>query len=271
MDTPCPAPPTASLEADGALLLQAVREAGALALGYFGHQPEARLKPDGTQVSEADLAADAALKAHLLGARPAYGWLSEETPDDLDRLGRTSVWIVDPIDGTRAFLKEKPEWTVSAALVEHGRPVLAAVFNPARDELFSATKGQGARLNGEPIHVSDRDDIAGSRLVVSRSLLRRDVWDRPWPELETIWVNSIAYRLSLIAAGRCDGTLSLSAKSDWDLAAAHLLVHEAGGVITTRNGGEIFYNGAVPEHDSVVAAGPKLHKALLERTRAVSW
>ena len=105
---------------------------------------------------------------------------------------------------------------------------------------------------------------------MSRGLLRRDFWDRPWPQLERLWVNSIAYRLSLIAAGRCDGTLSLSRKSDWDLAAAHLLVHEAGGRVTTRRGAEITYNGAVPEHDSVVAAGPGLHAALVERTRAIA-
>lgn len=262
------APQATTLDADLALLIEAVRDAGALALSYFGRQPEACLKPDGTQVSDADLAVDAALRARLTGARPAYGWLSEETADDGRRLETPRVWIVDPIDGTRAFLKERPEWTVAAALVEHGRPVLAAVYNPPKDEFFRAARGAGAHLNDRPIQVSDREDLAGCRLFASRGLLRRDIWEQPWPELETVWVNSIAYRLALVAAGRGEGTLSLSRKSDWDLAAADLLVHEAGGAVTTRAGEALTYNRPRPEHDSVVAAGAKLHPALLERTRS---
>ncbi|MGI9382473.1 MAG: inositol monophosphatase family protein [Methyloligellaceae bacterium] len=272
METPRSEPPTApqatTHDADLALLIEAVRDAGALALSYFGQGPEARLKPDGTQVSDADLAVDAELKSRLTGARPAYGWLSEETADDGRRLETPRVWIVDPIDGTRAFLKEHPEWTVAAALVEHGQPVLAAVYNPPKDEFFWAARGAGAHLNDRRIHVSDRSELAGCRLFAARNLFRRDIWQEPWPEVETVWVNSIAYRLALVAAGRGEGTLSLSRKSDWDLAAADLLVHEAGGIVTTRAGEALTYNRPRPEHDSVVAAGPLLHPAVIERTRS---
>lgn len=262
------APQPATHDADLALLIEAVREAGALALSYFGRGPAVQLKPDGTQVSDADLAVDADLKSRLTGARPAYGWLSEETPDDGSRLEASCVWMVDPIDGTRAFLKERPEWTIAAALVEQGRPVLAAVYNPAKDEFFWAARGAGAHLNDRPIRVSDRAELAGARLFTSSGLLRRDIWQEPWPEVETVWVNSIAYRLALVAAGRGEATLSLSRKSDWDIAAADLLVHEAGGMVTTRRGEALTYNRPRPEHDSIVAAGPKLHAALIERTRS---
>src|SRR5262245_29517781 len=125
-----------SLKEDFALLKQAVTEAGSLALDYFGKELKASRKFDGSEVSEADLAVDAALKQKLLEGRPTYGWLSEESEDDQSRLARRAVWMVDPIDGTNAFLRNVPEWTVSAALVEDGLPVIGMVFNPASDEFF---------------------------------------------------------------------------------------------------------------------------------------
>ena len=131
----------AGLDADRNQLMSAVREAGALALRYFGNAPRSQIKSDGTSVSEADFAVDALLKERLAGAGRQYGWLSEESEDDLIRLDQSRIWVVDPIDGTRAFLKNKPEWTISAALVENGRSLLAAVFNPATEEFFHAARG----------------------------------------------------------------------------------------------------------------------------------
>lgn len=267
MNTPIqPASPSA-LESDLALLIDAVREAGALALTFFGNAPHSEIKPDGTAVSEADLAVDALLKARLLqGSRNAYGWLSEESEDTLERLNHTRVWIVDPIDGTRAFLKGKPEWTISAALVEDGRSLLAAVFNPAVNEFYHAARGGGAFLNGARMKVCEPVKLEGCRLAASATLFRPGRWDRPWPEIETVWVNSIAYRLALVAAGKCDGTISLSGKNDWDVAAAHLLVEEACGIITTHDAQPLVYNRENTRHSSIVSAGPALHAALIERT-----
>jgi myo-inositol-1(or 4)-monophosphatase len=256
----------AGLHGDLDQLLSAVREAGALTMSFFGKSPRSKLKADGTSVSEADLAADALLKERLLDANSAYGWLSEESEDDLSRLKKSRVWIVDPIDGTRAFLKGKPEWTICAALVEDGQTLLAAVYNPATEEFFHAVHGGGAFLNDTRITVREPVDLEGCCLAASASQLRSRQWAIPWPELETLWVNSIAYRLALVAAGKCDGTVSLSGKSDWDIAAAHLLVHEAGGIVTTHDASPLVYNLENPRHSSVVSAGPALHKELIART-----
>lgn len=246
-------------------LLSAVREAGALALSYFGKDPRTEIKPDGTSVSEADYAADALLKERLAGAGQRYGWLSEESEDDLVRLEQARIWVVDPIDGTRAFLQNKPQWTISAALVENGRSILGAVYNPATDEFFHARRGGGAYLNDKPITVNNPVALDGCYLAAAKSTFKPDRWSEPWPRMDTIWVNSIAYRLALVAAGMCDGTVSLSNKSDWDIAAAHLLIDEAGGLVTTHDARMLVYNLETPRHTSIVAAGPELHAGLIER------
>jgi len=147
-------------EEDFDILDRAVRKAGALASSYFKESPKAFRKADGSQVSEADLAVDAALKLDLTTRRRDYGWLSEESPDDRSRLKHARVWMIDPIDGTGAFLREIPEWTVSAALVEDGNPVIGIVFNPERDEFFHAIHGGGAFLNGELIRTTNRSSLS---------------------------------------------------------------------------------------------------------------
>jgi myo-inositol-1(or 4)-monophosphatase len=258
-----------TLEEDYALLKQAVEAAGALALASFRTELKVTRKPDGTEVSEADLAVDALLKRELLGPRPDYGWLSEETPDDAKRLALRRVWMVDPIDGTNAFLRHVPEWTVSAALVEDGVPVIGIVFNPAKGEFFHAIRGHGAFLNEAPIHVSDKSTLEGARLIASGGLFKKPIWKEPWPEVQSSWVNSVAYRLALVAVGRADATISLSAKSEWDLAAATLLVEEAGGAITDHRGEALRYNRVVPRYLSLVASPPELHARLIERTSRI--
>lgn len=243
-----------------------VEEAGRIALSYFGENPRTEIKSDGTSVSEADLAVDTFLRERLGALDPSYGWLSEETHDDRDRLDRSRVWVVDPIDGTRAFLKDRPEWTICAALVEHGQPIMAAVFNPARGEFFHAVAGGGSYLNGRPITVPDPVPLEGCKLAASATMFRAERWAEPWPDMETVWVNSIAYRLALVAAGTCDGTVSMSGKCDWDIAAADLIVREAGGVISKADSKPFHYNQPQTRHSSVVAAGPKLHAELIART-----
>lgn len=258
------------LDRDQDLLRDAVRDAGALAVSMYGGDVEYWKKSNNTPVSAADLAVDRLLKERLADARPDYGWLSEETRDTVDRLSRERVWIVDPIDGTRAFLNRKPQWTIAVGLVEDGRPVLAVVFNPVTAEFFEAREGHGALLNGEPIHVEDRDAIAGARVIANAGVFSHRGWPRPWPGVSTEFRISMAYRLCGVASGAYHATLSFSGKSDWDLAAADLLVREAGGVVTTRTGEPFRYNQRETRHYSVLAAGPSLHRHFLQRTRGVT-
>lgn len=255
----------ADLEADAALMHRAVREAGAIALRYFQDEDlRSWDKNPGDPVSEADHAVDDHLRELLTVARPDYGWLSEETADDPTRLGRRRVWIVDPIDGTRAFLKGRPEFTVCIALVEEGRPVLGAVFNPARDELFEARLGGGATLNGKPIRATTKATPDGARLLSGRRIFDRAKWRGVPRSLQFEFINSIAYRMVLVGCGRFDVCLSLDGKSDWDIAAAELIVTEAGGRVSTARGDGFRYNRRSTRHPSVVIAGPALHAFFID-------
>ena len=142
-----------------------MREAGAIALSFYQTKLKTWMKDGDSIVTEADIAVNDHLHKALADARPAYGWLSEETEDDAHRLQKARVWVVDPIDGTRAFAKGKPHFTISVALVEEGRPVLAALFNPATDEFFEAETGEGALLSGKPIETGHRREIEGARMA----------------------------------------------------------------------------------------------------------
>ncbi len=255
--------PAVGLPAEHALLVRATREAGAVALEYFRRGVKSWDKEaDGTPVSEADLAVDRLLRERLTGARPDYGWLSEETEDDRTRLGAKRVWIVDPIDGTRAFLKNIPEFTVCTALVEDGATIAAAVFNPAKDEFFEATLGGGAWLNGAAMAASDQTDVKTAHFLASRRTLESRFW--PWaPEdINSTWMNSIAYRMVLIGAGRYDAALSFNGKSDWDLAAADLIVREAGCRNTTMAGAGFSFNQATTRHPDLITSAPGLYDAV---------
>lgn len=251
------------LATDHALLLDVVREAGALALSYFRTDVESWDKSPDNPVSEADLAVDKLLRDTLMAARPAYGWLSEETADTPDRRTKSHVWIVDPIDGTRAFLRGTPQFAVSAALVVDGHPVIGAVFNPAQDELFEAVRGGGARLNGTPITVSACTDPTTARLLASKSTFRAHNWPEVVDGAEFHFVNSMAYRMAVVANGRFDATITTTNKSEWDIAAAHLIIEEAGGSVTNVDGTPITYNRKHVHHDNVLCAGKKLHDLLV--------
>lgn len=252
------------------LLVEAVREAGALAYSYYGKLLATKFKDDGTPVSEADLAVDRLLHERLLDPRPDYGWLSEESADDLSRLDRSAVWIVDPIDGTLGFIKGRPEWTVITALVVDGSPVIAAVFNPMRNEMFTAMRGGGAWLNGKRIAAPDTSAIEGARMYASKALFAEDIWAEPWPEVQFLRSHSLAYRVAQIAAGRADGAISLNAKSEWDLAAPTLLLEEAGGKATCIDGTPFTFNQESTRLNGLVAAGQALHELLIARTRLLA-
>lgn len=261
-------PTDGHFEADLQLLEASARQAGALALEYFGRDPETWFKGNRSPVSEADLAVDRFLADQLQAARPEYGWLSEETADDRSRLACSRVFIVDPIDGTRAFLAGGDEWTVSLAVVENGRPVAGAVFCPRRDEMFAACLGGGATLNGERISVSDQSAVAGASLTGPHSIVaNKDVIAAGFRGTEVL--RSLAYRLTMVAAGRVDVGAARGGPSDWDLAAADLLVQEAGGKLTDLSGRSLIYNRAKTGHPALIAASSRLIGAAREVLDAV--
>ena len=262
-----PAPDTAD---DLALLETTVREAGGIARSYFGGEFKRWDKGKGNPVTEADLAVDRFLMESLRAARPTYGWLSEETEDDAARLKCENTFVVDPIDGTVAFMKARPHFTISVAIVKDGRPVAGAVFNPILDEMYLARTGHGATCNGEPIHVTAQATVEGCRMIADAPMFRHPAWgnppNRPWPEdMHIENRNSIAYRLALVGAGQWDAMMALSAKRDWDLAAGDLILHEAGGVVTTHKGDVLQYNRPETVQITVVGANPALHARLIER------
>jgi len=250
------------------VLADTLRRAGEIARHYYGGKYRSWNKSHGNPVTEADIEIDRFLKQTLLSARPEYGWLSEETEDDPSRLQRDFVFIVDPIDGTHGFLKQRPHFTIVAAVVHHGRPASAAIFNPITGEMFEATKGAGAKKNAAPISVSDRSSFDDARILAERKLMDPARWTTPWPETLTSETRaSAAYRIALVAAGDFDATLSLTRKSDWDVAAGDLIVHEAGGIMTDRDGNPLIYNRRNTEHGSLVCAGPQLHAGILTRLK----
>jgi myo-inositol-1(or 4)-monophosphatase len=244
----------------------AMREAGELALRYFGARQTAWTKGDGTPVSEADLAVDALLKDRLLQAFPDHGWLSEETRDSPERLGRRRVWVVDPIDGTSAFLKRDRDWSIAVACIADGRPVVAGVLQPLASRYFDAMSGGGARLDGRPIQTTARRGLEGAKLISKRKFLNTGRWTKPWPEVELGMVASIALRLCHVAMGEFDGVVAAAPKSDWDVVAGDLIVHEAGGRMSDLDGRLMLYNRRETRQKGLLAAGAHLFDQILART-----
>ncbi|HXY89219.1 MAG TPA: 3'(2'),5'-bisphosphate nucleotidase CysQ [Xanthobacteraceae bacterium] len=219
-------------------------------------------KDANSPVSEADIAADDLLRARLSALAPSYGWLSEETADRPDRLTRRRVWVVDPIDGTRAYLAGDPDWSVSVALVEDGRPLAAALYAPASEELFIAAAAGGATRNGKPLRANARGALAHARVTGNKARVERMI--RAGIALDAApKIYSLALRLARVATGELDAAFASAASYDWDLAAADLLVHEAGAVLTTVDGDRLVYNRAEIRHGELVAAGQALHAPLL--------
>lgn len=254
------------IDRDLELLISAVRSAGAIARDGYAKTTKSWEKSKGNPVTETDLAVDLFLRETLCAARPDYGWLSEESADNTERLSKARVFIVDPIDGTLAFIKKKPEFTVCAAVIAEGRPVAAVIYNPITDEMFAAAKGGGATLNGAPIRVASRVALEGCRMLCARDVIEHPAWPQKWPVMDLGKRASIAYRMALVANGTYDAMMALSSKHEWDSASGTLIVAEAGGLATLHNGNPLPYNQATPHHRSLICAGPALHAAILERT-----
>jgi myo-inositol-1(or 4)-monophosphatase len=248
---------------NAALLKDTVEEAGRLALSLFGTELKNWTKGASSPVSEADIRVNDLLEARLRSATPEYGWLSEESADDEERLGKRLVWIVDPIDGTRGYLAGRVDWCVSVALVEDASPVLAAVFAPASNEFFFAARGQGAMRNDVRVRSTDGSELDFSRVAGPKPLVER----LGQSSAEIILhprIGSLALRLCRVAEGSLDAAFAGGQSRDWDLAAANLIVQEANGNMTTLTGDAILYNRRDVTHGMLVAAGRERHARIVE-------
>ena len=226
---------------------------GAIETEYkIGHDP----------VTEADRAVDAVLRQNLL--REGEGWLSEETVDDLSRLDKSRVWVVDPLDGTREFVQGIPEFCVSIGYVENGRPVAGGICNPATNETIIGAMDCGVTYNGKPAKPSHRTTLKGSLILASRSEVKRGDWkafEKGGFKIQAM--GSVAYKLALVSAGLADITFTLTPKNEWDVVAGAALVQSAGGFVSTLERTSLSANRRDPLLSGLLASGPFLKDELL--------
>jgi myo-inositol-1(or 4)-monophosphatase len=240
------------------LLLGALRDAGRVAMSFHGRNPEHWVKPDGSIVTAGDLAVNESLLGALHAARPDDAILSEETPDTEARLSKNRLWIIDPIDGTRNYFNAGTDWCVGVALIEDGEPKISALFQPTENRMYHAVKGAGAFCNDKPIRTSP--DVAN--VITPKSFQARVTKAGLQPQ--TSGSLALLLRFAAIAEGRLACAISTGNKKDWDIAAGHLLLTEAGGVATTLSGEKIVYNRPNPWQPGLVAATPSTHQTILK-------
>jgi myo-inositol-1(or 4)-monophosphatase len=250
---------------DLALITDAIRMAGKIASGYVGRSAQAWDKPGGAgPVTEADLAVDSYLKTVLMGARPDYGWLSEETEDTAARLSRDTVFIVDPIDGTRSFVEGSRTWAHSVAVVHKGVATAGAIYLPMRDLLYTAMRGEGAWLNSTPLAVSSASSLQDAAILAARPVTATEHWRDGPPAFKRAHRPSLAYRLGLVGEGRFDAMLTFRPTWEWDVAAGTIIVEEAAGTCTDRKGTPLRFNNPTPQLDGMIASGAVLHAQLMQ-------
>ena len=251
---------------DLALLTHAARAAGDIAMRFWRQTPKAWEKSDGTgPVTEADLAVNAMLAETLRQARPEYGWLSEEDTDSSARQSTRRQFIIDPIDGTRAFMAGEETFAHSLAIVENGTVIAGVVYLPALDRLYTATATGPALKDGEAIHASTHATVEGATLLTTPPNLAPQHWPGGVPAIKRSFRTSLAYRLCLVAEGRHDGMLTLRDAWEWDIAAGALIAHRAGAVVTDRHNQPLIFNTQDAKRPGVLAAAPGLHAALMSR------
>lgn len=241
-----------------------VREASRMAFARWpgaGHVLTSWDKTPGDPVSEADLEVDAFLKRELSALLPAAGWLSEETADDDERLDRDLLWLVDPVDGTRDFIRGRSGWAVSVALISAGKPLIGMLVAPARKEEYIAEAGKGARLNGKVITATKRTQLSGARIPADQ--LPRSIRDLTMVEKP----NSIALRIAMIAAGNADLVATLRWGFEWDVAAATLIAREAGAQVSQAFGEPLSFNKRDPRDFGVLVSCPAIHAEAADRIR----
>lgn len=253
--------PEQSLDRDA--VVAATQEAAALAMTSWrdGATPDAKVweKSKGDPVSDIDMAVDALLKTRLMAILPGAGWLSEETVDDPARLDARLLWLVDPIDGTRDYVRGRSGWCVSVALIADGKPVFAVMAAPAQNKLWVAAASEGVSCNGDRLIGSSRADFIGSRVPAD---------DLPKIDRDLVTVtkpNSIAMRMTMVACDRADLVASLRWGHEWDIAAAHLMAQEAGAVVTDALGKPILYNKREPWDFGLICCAPGIHGAAVKR------
>jgi myo-inositol-1(or 4)-monophosphatase len=244
-------------------VIAATQEAAALAFTSWrdGAVPDTKVweKSANNPVCDIDMEVDALLTDRLRGILPEAAWLSEETVDDPARLDARLLWLVDPIDGTRDYVRGRSGWCVSVALVADGQPVFAAMAAPAQSKLWVAAAGEGVICNGERLSGSTRQHFTGSRVPAD---------DLPKLDRDLVTVtkpNSIAMRMTMVACDRADLVATLRWGNEWDIAAAHLVAQEAGAVVTDALGKSIFYNKREPLDFGLICCAPDIHGAAVER------
>ncbi|MGH1331551.1 MAG: inositol monophosphatase family protein [Paracoccaceae bacterium] len=253
-------------ENDLSLLIEAAKEAGEIAQSYWQAHPQTWEKPgDQGPVTEADLAVDAMLARELRGARPGYGWLSEESENDPARLSTEHVFIVDPIDGTRAFIAGEDHWSHSLAIARNGAVTAAVVYLPVLGKMYGASLGGGATLNGAPMRASVRGGADGATVLGAKPNFEAARWPGGMPDLRRHFRPSLAYRMALVAEGRFDAMISLRDTWEWDVAAGALLVAEAGAAVSDRHGAPVLFNNPHPALRGMLAGGKEVHREMAAR------
>ena len=238
--------------------VEAAKAGGAIVRKYYRADYQVHEKAPDNPLTVADTEADAAIKSVCLGAFPGDGWLSEETKDSPERLRRSRVWIVDPLDGTKEFTQHIPEFCVCVSLVVDGVVQVGVSYNPETDKLFAARRGHGTTLNGTNVRCTPKTDLATAVVLASRSEDKRGEWDAYRAHMTVKLTGSVAYKFALIAAGEADATFSLTPKNEWDICAGTMLVEEAGGVVTDRYGRPLTFNNRETLLPGLIAAGPGL-------------
>lgn len=246
------------------LLIDAARAAGKIATSFAG--PDARRwdKPDGAgPVTEADLAVNDLLHDRLRGARPDYGWLSEETEDSAERLSRDRVFIVDPIDGTRSFAEGSSTWAHSIAVAERGVVTAGVIYLPLRNLMYVAAKGGGAQVNGKPLSPSGTAALSGAQVLANRPSMAGSNWHGGTvPPFTRAYRPSLAYRMATVAQGRFDAMITLHPCWEWDVAAGELILREAGAICTDKTGAPPRFNNPRPKINGLIAGGADMHRLL---------
>ncbi len=243
--------------------IEIIKAAGKTLMRYYSSDYNMRYKFQDNPVTDADFAADTLLHQDLTSLLPEAGWLSEESVDKPDRLHKERIWAVDPLDGTKEFIMGVPEFAISVALVENGRPILGVIYNPPADELFYGTRAKGMFFNGTRIKVTDRTQIDGALIDASRSECKYGEFKPFKHRFQIQIIGSTAYKLARVAAGLCDASWSRGPKNEWDICAGVLLVKEAGGQCVDLNDAHFSFNRQKTLVNGFIADNGKLHKGII--------
>lgn len=242
---------------------RAALAAGEAIMRHYNTDVEVIDKGGGHPVTAADHEANSAIRTLISQNFPQDGWLSEEDADDLKRLHQNRLWVIDPLDGTRDFIRHNPEFAVSVALVQGGQPVLGVIYNPVTKELFYGCQGQGVFYNDVAMQVSSRSD-GKIKVLASQSEYHRGEWQRFQDVFEVVPTGGTAYKMALVACGQAEACFTLQPKSEWDICAGVFLVNAAGGAVTTTDGKAVAFNNQKPRFNNLLYSNGRCHAAILK-------